>query len=498
MNLIGGNGQGFFQNLDDQTKTWLHECFENRPFCINFPGGAESNIATPSPLLKGWGLTESLIRERFKDGTTDEDGQGLEKWLEKLTIQKSAPYSYIAELGAFKEEFPNAEVIWKCNIVSGTWEEAKIALQNVVEVSQCSHCIMGNEVYSRGNFNFDFNLFLSKAQQLILWIKENYPSMKIAIPFAPNIERKEHKLWNDALIEFIALNPNLVDAVDVHIYLTDDELPLAFSSYPIQKIVATSDMDNPQLDECFGHLAWEYSNNTVWEKTVSYIQDNLPDTEIWMTEFNIKPSLNFGNTLANAAFIFRTFMQYSGDVAVMCVHNLVAPDVYGCISRTDKLDLSYKTDKNAKRTGYYALKLASEALSCGLPLQHLREEVTIANNSVLWMDNVSDFNPISYIYPIRGKKIKGGVLNTLSGLNLYDSFGKVGYMSNVTVPFESNIIELSSDLNDQSEQINITEFGFYYVELEDVRKKCRRWWFQFWLPACETSTLTTKNVNLSV
>ena len=497
MNLIGGNGQGFFQNLDDQTKTWLHECFENRPFCINFPGGAESNIATPSPLLKGWGLTESLIRERFAGGGTDEDGQGLDKWLEKLANQNSAPYSYIAELGAFKEEFPNAEIIWKSNIVSGTWEEARIALQNVMEVSGCSRCVMGNEVYSGGNFDFNFDAFLLKASSFILWIKENYPTMKIAIPFAPNIQRGEHQRWNDALIEFIALNPNLVDAVDVHIYLTDEDLPAAFASYPIQKIVVEKDMDNPQLENCFDSFAWEYSNSNKWEDTISYIREVLPDTEIWMTEFNIKPSLNFGNTLANAAFIFRTFMEFSDRVAVMCVHNLVAPDVYGCISRADKLDYNV-TGNNVKRTGYYALKLASQALGYRLPVVQLEDEITITKNSVLWIDNVTDFNPVSYIYPIGGKKIKGGVLNTLTGLNLYDSFGKVGYMSKTTTPFESNIIPIDSFLNSSSEQINITEFGFYYVELEDVEPKCRKRWFQFWLPNCGKPRVTTKNVNLSL
>ena len=89
-------------------------------------------------------------------------------------------------------------------------------------------------------------------------------------------------------------------------------------------------------------------------------------------------------------------------------------------------------------------------------------------------------------------------MNTLTGLNLYDSFGKVGYMSKTTTPFESNIIPIDATLTTQSEQINITEFGFYYVELEDVEPKCRKRWFQFWLPNCGKPRVTTKNVNLSL
>lgn len=492
-NLIGGNGQGFFQNLDDQTKTWLSECFADRPFCINFPGGAEANIATPNKMLKGWGLTEQIINDRFGAGQPDENGEGLDKWLGKLSQQNSAPRSYIYELQDFVSQFPKCEVIWKANIVTSTLDDAKSSFAEVKDVSNFTRCVMGNEVYSKGNFSFDFNAFLAKAQPLMEWVKEHYPDVKIAVPFAPNISRGDHMKWNTALIEFVNTT-DLVDAVDVHIYLGSDELVDAYATYPVSKIKYEEGKFYPELS-CFDTFCDEYKTNTTWEDTLGFIEQNLPTKEIWMTEFSTNPSGNFGNSFANAAFIFNRFMKYSHRIANMCVHNLVSPDIYGTISRTDKFDTG--STLNTRRTGYYALKLASIALDKGaIPLS---PNQTITQNGVYWLDNSSDEQFEFTVNAGSGKLLDTLTINSFDTTYTYLSIGKVGYISNTTPPFD-NEYELSYEtsihwLNSASDvTIMQTSFGVYEYTVKNAPPPppapCKRKWFQFWLPKCNTSKIS--------
>jgi len=486
-NLIGGNGQGFFQNLDDQTKTWISECFENRPFCINFPGGAEANIATPNKMLKGWGLTEQIINDRFGAGQPDENGEGLDKWLGKLSQQNSAPRSYIYELQDFITQFPKCEIIWKSNIVTSTLDDAKSSFAEVKDVSNFTRCVMGNEVYSKGNFSFDFNAFLVKAKPLMEWIKANYPDVKIAVPFAPNIDRGDHMKWNTALMEFVN-NTDLVDAVDIHIYLGSDELVEAYATYPVNKIKYEEGVFYPELS-CFDTFCHEYETNTAWESRISFLEQNLPTKEIWMTEFSTNPSGNFGNSFANAAFIFNRFMKFSHRITNMCVHNLVSPDIYGTISRSDKFDTVNTV--NTRRTGYYALKLASIALDKGaIPLS---SNQTITGNTTFWTDNSRDDLFETIVTSGSGKLLDVLNVNSFNTPYTYLSIGKVGYISNTTQPFDNEgelTYELGSfTLGETSDStIHGTSFGVYEYTVKNTPPPppvpCKKKWFQFWLPKC--------------
>ncbi len=503
-NLIGGNGQGFFQNYDPQTKTWLQECFGLRPFVVNFPGGAEANIATTAPLLKGWGLTEEIINERFGAGQIDENGEGLDKWLGKLQQQNLEPTSYIYELQSLKQDFPALEIVWKANIVTGSLEDAKLAFQSVYAVCPFTRCVMGNEVYSKGNFAFDFDAFLLKAEPLMQWIKATYPTVKIGIPFAPNITRADHLKWDNALIEYARTSGN-VDAVDVHIYLGSDELVDAYATYPQEKYNFNPDNTYPALQNCFDEFCFEYRANDTWDNTLSFIEQNFAGKEIWMTEFNTNPSGNFGNSVANAAFIFSRFMEYSHRISVMCVHNLVSPDIYGCISKTDGFDID-QTTANTRRTGYYALRMASEALQ--YPVRQAVAMYQEADqNTCYYYDNTTGDVSGAVIKPFTAtnggtsKEFASVIDASLQGFNTYDSFGKIGYLDKRTPAFEPTI-----GFYDEKYTVQVVNpdtpasFGYIYVEVKSVTpppvKPCTRKWWEIWKKPCGKSVKTVEIVNL--
>lgn len=504
-NLIGGNGQGFFQNLDETTKTWLHEAFENRPFIINFPGGAEANIATPAPLLKGWGLTEEIINQRFGAGQIDENGEGLEKWLGKLQQQNLETQSYIYDLQALKSEFPNMEIVWKSNIVSGSLEAAKVSFQSVYALCPFTRCVMGNEVYSKGNFNFNFSAFLENAEPLMDWIRANYPQVKIAVPFAPNLSRADHLKWDNDLIAF-SKNSWKIDAVDVHIYLGADELVEAYASYPEEKYVFDKNKYYPLLEYSFNTFCEEYRYNEVWEDTISFIEQNLPFHEIWMTEFNTNPSGNFGNSMANAAFLFSRFMEFNHRVHVMCVHNLVAPDIYGCISRTDNFDLN-KSNYNTRRTGYYALRLASEALQYNVR-QSLGVYQEADVNTCYYYDNTLGYQSFYEINPFTQTSGGGGkVLDYIDygqcfSMYTYDSLGKIGYLDKKTPAFNGDFFFEGEYASQDNRMSNPNpSFGYIYFAVKDAPPPpptpCNRKWWQLWKKPCGQKAVPAVNtVNL--
>ena len=506
-NLIGGNGQGFFQNYDPQTKTWLQECFGTRPFVVNFPGGAESNIATTAPLIKGWGLTEEIINQRFGAGQIDENGEGLDKWLGKLSQQNLEATSYIYELQALKQDFPAMEIVWKANIVSGSLDAAKLAFESVYAVCPFTKCVMGNEIYSKGNFNFDFGAFLVKAEPFMTWIRQSYPNVKIGIPFAPNLGRADHLLWDNALIEYARTSGN-VDAVDVHIYLGADELVDAYASYPAEKYNFDPNAEYPNLETCFDTFCEEYRVNSAWEDTISFIEQNFPGKAVWMTEFNTNPSSNFCNSVANAAFLFSRFMEFNHRVEVMCVHNLVAPDTYGCICRTDAVDID-QTTVNTRRTGYYALKLASEALQ-----YHVRQQMGMyqeaAENTCYYYDNtvgdvsgavVKPFTPVS---GSGGKEFASVVDTCLYGDHTYDALGKIGYVDKKAPAYTPDVQYVR--LTDNFTEVNpetFPSFGYIYVEVKDVAppppppvKPCKKRWWEIWKKPCGKAIATNDKTHL--
>jgi hypothetical protein len=490
MMYIGGNGQGFFQNIDQQTKEWLHEAFGNRPFCVNFPGGAESNIATPNPLLKGWGLTEEIIRKRFSGDATDEDGNGLDKWLQKLQQQNSYGRSFLYDLQDLKNEFPNMEVIWKANIVTGGLEDAKMAFNLVRSFTGCNRVVLGNEVYSPANFAFNFDAFLEKAEGFITWLKLSYPNIHISIPIAPTPERAEHKKWNDAVKAY--LETGNCNAIDIHIYLTSADLPESFGCYPIQRILYSPTEEYTELEDCFEVFANETGGETKMYLTVDYLYEHFPSYEWWMTEFNIKPSSYFSNTVSGAAYLFDTFMSMNHYFEILCVHNLVSPDVYGVICRSDKLD--YDDTKNTRRCGYWALKLASEAIELGARVTYNGTVDISRFGDVFYFNGVYDPRISIPFLAQSGKVIKSYEIHAFGGEHGYDSIGRCGYISNQSEPYDpfANITVLSKEYpnyNQQAFEYDLYNgFGYIIFTTADKPKpviKCRKWWFQFWLPKCD-------------
>lgn len=484
--MIGGNGAGFFQNIDDQTKAWLHECFGERSFCINFPGGAEANLATPNPMLKGWGLTEENINKRFSAGSVDEDGNGIEKWMEKLRQQNLAPRSYLHELKDLKEEFPNMEVVWKVNLITGDTEEAKSAFSIVRTTTGCNKIVLGNEVYAKNNFAFDFSAFMEKAEPFIKWVEQAYPNIEVAIPVAPDVERPDHKKWNDAVISYLNTS-DFIYCVDVHVYLTQDDLPEAFGSYPIQKINYHPLEEYPQLESCFFDFAEEYYYAEKWSEVIQMFYDY----GLWCTEFNIKPSSYFTNTIAGGAYLFKTLIEKSLFFDVLCIHNLVSPDLYGAISRTTNIDYNQET-ANTRRVGYYALKFASEFLQYP-NRQRLDGEIEpeVTELTALCFDGVSTMMSYWTAYAEKGYLLTPPSEHFISGEHAYDSFGKVGYMSNATEPFDPRMnitIEngkvyeiMDSEVQDVEAKLG---FGYVVIDVKRKPKPCRKWWWQFWRRPC--------------
>ena len=192
----------------------------------------------------------------------------------------------------------------------------------------------------------------------------------------------------------------------------------------------------------------------------------------------------------------------------MCVHNLVAPDTYGCICRTDAVDID-QTTVNTRRTGYYALKLASEALQ-----YHVRQQMGMyqeaAENTCYYYDNtvgdvsgavVKPFTPVS---GSGGKEFASVVDTCLYGDHTYDALGKIGYVDKKAPAYTPDVQYVR--LTDNFTEVNpetFPSFGYIYVEVKDVAppppppvKPCKKRWWEIWKKPCGKAIATNDKTHL--
>ena len=81
---IGFNGAGLFENYDRDVEQYLVDL--NQPFTIRFPGGSISKFHDPYNVRRGWGMSAENIKDWFQRTGFDEDGNGMEKWVDRKSV----------------------------------------------------------------------------------------------------------------------------------------------------------------------------------------------------------------------------------------------------------------------------------------------------------------------------------------------------------------------------------------------------------------------------
>lgn len=414
---LGFNGQGFFENVDAETYQWLKDW--NQPFTIRVPGGAVSKFHNPYNVRKGWGMTDENIKQWYSTVGFDEDGSGLDKWLEKADVQPD--HSYMDDLAAMQKQFPDMQVLYVLNVLNSTPEANLEAIRYLV-----SHGVNvvgvegGNEVYGK---YASFSEYIKDFEPIFTQLKKEFPNIKKGLVAGANLKRKEFAKWNDDLANY----KGDYDAVILHYYYTARELADAYEMIP-DKLDYDPSTYYANLDQAFQLAFKEMMEKKLIENGLNYADKTFHGKKIWITEWNSKPSEKLNNTIANGAWQFNQMVSLRSRVEYFLVHNGVSPDKYGMISRANSKFDTDKT-KNIRRIGYYAFQLASEAgdaiyvdEKCKLRL----EQKSAGESICYYFNNVGE----SYKPDITttGVNFKSVTLHCVQGKYAYSSAGYTGFM----------------------------------------------------------------------
>lgn len=352
--LIGVNGSSMFEtglgklneSFSEIGSMLPYDIGKNYDFVLRLPSGAGAKLMRvfkdDGTLAKGWGLDANYINSYYDAIGKDEDGgveESRQKWLDKYEAQELGSVSFLTEtvnlINSVRSDYGiNISVIWVANLFTANEERLNAVLSyfksngiNVVGVE------LGNETYSQVDTYDEFASIISPYYGIL---KANWPEIKIGVPI-PKPTSSLKIAWIDKAIAESNLS---FDCVITHPYLTEQSLPSAFTSMPTRdenvdfSNVATLD----RIEECCYQLATFGSSHYDYTEWIEYLRDSFEGKEVWMTEFNTKPSEKFGNTFANASFIFDVLIN--ADLDVVCLHNFIAPDYYGTVCKASKAEES--------------------------------------------------------------------------------------------------------------------------------------------------------------
>ena len=418
------NANGFFENRTPETDAAIAAL--PGTVYLGIPGGPISKLSQPVAVPKGWGLDDVFTAGIF-ELYPDEDGSEVTKWLDKEDAQPD--HSYLDDCNYLSEAYPgDFGFVYRCNINSTPFEAIQ-ALQKLIDGGSSVYgVVLGSEVYSW--LEFDFEKYIALSEPIITAILGYYPFMNIALCAAPNPERRDHTDWNNALQNYRKTHP-WIDAIDVHLYIKGESCGIK-----PDPILMKTGVNYPILTEYFNKSYDTLLNTTSISSRVTTFKSSFsayegPDgncgqAEIWCMEgFTENPSAYFGNTLLGAMSDFRSIVENFDTMSITGLQTGVAPDIYGKISRSNNYDL---TTGMLKRTGYFGVQLALEALGAGAADYSENASSQLATSGACFYFWCREAFGGAFLLPA-GYEIESITVRRLTGQFLYSSSGSMQYMA---------------------------------------------------------------------
>jgi len=416
---LGFNGAGFFENYDADVAKYLKEL--DQPFTLRVPGGAISKFHDPYNVKEGWGLTEKNVTHWFETTGFDEDGNGLEKWLRKTEEQPG--HSYLDDLIALQKEFPQMHVLWVLNVLNSTTqanlEAIRYLVNNGVHITGVE---AGNEVYGK---YASFMEYVHDFEPIFTAIRKEFPDIKLGLVAGANLSRKELAKWNADMAQY----KGAFDAVIPHYYLTARELGAAYDMIPLRSAYDPK-KESKDLRRAYEKAAELLAEDKMMEEGCAYLKELFPGKEIWITEWNTKPSEMLSNTIVNGAWQFEKLVEVRKMTTYLLIHNGVGPDKYCAISKSSKYDVEPE-GKMMKRMSYFALQLAGEA-GDAMPLKSGEQTIsgTAGSEQRFYFTNMTGTKAVNFTLP---KGLDADIrIHYVAGEHIYSSAGLAGYMGKGT------------------------------------------------------------------
>lgn len=397
-------------------------------------------------------MSEQSVNDWFQKSGFDEDGNGLDKWLGKTREQPD--HSYLDDLITLQKLFPDMQVLYVLNVLNSTPEANMQAIRYLMQHGV--HVVgveAGNEVYGK---YATFSEYVHDFEPIFKLLDAEYPQIKKGLVAGANTGRSMIAKWNQDLSAY----RGDYDAVILHYYYTKQQLNDTYDLLDKKSAYEAGKSDS-KLDKAFKKAAEQLMSGTLLEDGIHYAHEQFQGKEIWITEWNTKPSDMLNNTIVNGAWQFKEMVELRDQTNYLLIHNGVSPDKYGMISRSTKFD---DTQNNmAKRMGYYAYILASEVQN-GVSVTKCMDMKVVPNGNgtaYLYFENMGAVGPLTLDY---GKyKVESASMHFVSGKYLYSSSGTTGFMGKGTKP---NYEVQGIQVQDFKGELPANSFGYILIRLK--------------------------------
>lgn len=465
---LGFNGSGFFENYDSDSKKHFLELIKpGTEITLRFPGGSISRFTEPYSVRKGWGMTEASVNrffDQYENLQPDEDDPegGRDKWLRKVSEQPN--YSYLDSLKELQAEVASLggklNVIWVSNIINSSIDEQFNTIKWLIDNNINLHAVeLGNEVY--GKYNFDPAAYIRDYLALRTAVHAQYPNVKFSIVSGNFRGRKDHAMWNETLRRELKISE--YEFVTIHFYIVQAEYPTPYSKLPKTKIAIDYTKGNQSLEDASKAYVSEIFEGTRFFQEITDAAD-FYRKPLLITEFNSKPSNSFGNFLVNGAWIMKQLSDVVSPVTVdsICLHNGIAPDIYGVITLNQKQDSIRET--MTKRIGWYSMFFALQP--------HVNDGFTKIDASVYNLSAEPKTITLSelFINDYINYEVSGYRVLYVAGKYLYSSCGYIGHMNKSQTPtYEiGNYTELQLDPTTKTVTLPPNSYGTIIMQLSYV------------------------------
>lgn len=447
--MIGANAEGLTEKYQQSDLQYLDQLGE---FVIAWPGGASAKYCEARLDRPGLGMQRQTIEYFNSVYGMDENGvDNMENDLRDLEQDSTDDRSQLYDLREIQES-SGCRIIWKANI----FVSPDVVVKSIEDFQSIGGVIsgfsLGNELYFV--LDYDGDAYVQMIDGLAHRLKDEFPSIPIALCFAQDVLKSSHQQFNSAVINYIKDNPGLIDAVDAHPYLSQ-ELDAAEAIHPCKgegkkdvNAIPYSTEFNSGLSAAFDAYNAICDTTSYYDNCFDYINNALPGIDIWTSEFGTIPVLLWGNTWSNGAYMFNVFTDYSPRVEFFCAHNLLGSFYWSMI---------YSHQPHVQ---FYSLKLANELL------QHDFSELSFVNP----ISSAGDFyfrytndsgNGFEYQFELSSDlQIESITKHSVHSELNYGTMGEAGFY------FKKNPAPGTDCFYSESESYMIDKYDFGYVHVK--------------------------------
>lgn len=336
---IGGNGEGLTKKY---TLADIPKIQAMGHIAIRFPGGSSGKDAYMDLAIVGFGMREDSMRLWAATYKKDENGEDVEasisKDLQQDTIEDQ---SYLYDMAYIQHE-TGCDLIWQLNVFAAPGDNIN-AINDYLSIRfqddptwtpHINYFTHGNELYfidlDGDGSSMDGPEYITLATPHINAIGAAFPTIPQALCYAQDVtNNKQHRLFNDAVENYIRTHPGKIKGVDSHPYL-NAELAAANALHPsftagsksITKIPYSAAFSQA-LHNCFQKYNEIWPVTKYYQDLIDTIHKSIPGTEIITTEWQSLPVELYGDVISNGAYMFYIFTQYRQFFKFFLAHNVL-------------------------------------------------------------------------------------------------------------------------------------------------------------------------------